>query len=97
MAVSSAIRMGLCNGDTTTAVPTRILCGAGGNMGRQDQGGGRHAVPRKMVLRQPGPVKSQFLSVLHLLRRLRNDLGQVSAFWPGHMGKKGEFHMFLLS
>jgi hypothetical protein len=61
-------------------------------MGRQDQGGGRHAVARKMVLRQPGTMESQFFGVLDLFRGLRNDLLQVSTFRPGNVRKKSELY-----
>ena len=60
-------------------------------MGRQDQGGGRHAVSRKMVLRQPGPVKPQFLSVLHLFRRLAMICGKSVPSGQGTWVKKANF------
>src|SRR5712691_3956624 len=56
---------------------------AGGDVGRQDEGGRPETIARKMVLRKPGTVEPEFLTVLDLLRGLTHDPVWIDAFWPG--------------
>jgi hypothetical protein len=64
-------------------------------MGGQNEGGADHAIAGKMVFRQPGTAKPQFLGILHLFGSLGDYLLRVSAFRPRDMGEKSESHMLL--
>ena len=55
---------------------------AGRDVGCQDEGR-PEAVARKMMLRKPGAVESEFFTILDLLRGLAHDPVWIDAFWPG--------------
>src|SRR5437899_583684 len=56
---------------------------AGGDVGRQDEGGRPETIARKVVLRKPGNMKPDIFAVLYLLRDLTHVPEQIYALWPG--------------
>jgi len=56
---------------------------AGGDVGRQDEGGRPEPIARKVVFRKPGTVEPEFLTILDLLCGLPHDPVWIDTFWPG--------------
>src|SRR5215475_12726080 len=63
---------------------------------QQHQRRGAEAIPREMVLRQPGALEPQGFAVLDLLGDLFDEAPRNSIFRPGQVGEKAKLHCRLL-